>query len=487
VNIVEAMADPVLFEPWFRGRTWDNWRTILKAAFALPMTDIERAFFRTVAERDPPRRRVREAWFVAGRRGGKDSIASLITAHSASMFDRKAGKLRRGERALCSCLATDRDQAKIVLNYTRSYYDDILLLSQMVSRQTANGFDLTNAVDVAITTNSYRAVRGRPILAAIFDEVAFWKSENSATPDEETYRAISPGTATLKDSIIVGISSPYRKAGLLYRKFKEHYCRDSEDVLVIRAPTVVLNPSVDRTVIDRAMEADPVAAKAEWLAEFRDDISGFVDVELIEACVERGVQVRQPVSHVRYHSFVDPSGGAHDSFTAAVAHLDGDVVVLDNLIEIKAPCNPVTATETIAPILKSYGLHSTVGDKFGSGFAVDAFAKCGIKLEHSERDRSAIYLEAMPLFTSGRVRLLDNRRLVAQFGNLERRSFSSGKQVIDHGVGGHDDLANAVAGVLALAAAKQTFFAHLITSEVLGRARASPSLQSSRLGAWNNG
>ena len=70
-------------------------------------------------------------------------------------------------------------------------------------------------------------------------------------------------SSAAKDSVIVGISSPYRKAGLLYRKFREHFARNSDDVLVIRAPTVALNPTVDRAVIDRAMEADPTAAKAE--------------------------------------------------------------------------------------------------------------------------------------------------------------------------------------------------------------------------------
>ena len=31
------------------------------------------------------------------------------------------------------------------------------------------------------------------------------------------------------------------------------------------------------------MEQDPQAARAEWLAEFRDDIAGYVTVELIES------------------------------------------------------------------------------------------------------------------------------------------------------------------------------------------------------------
>jgi hypothetical protein len=44
----------------------------------------ELAFFRTMAGRVPPRRQVRELWIVAGRRAGKDSIASVIAAHAAA-------------------------------------------------------------------------------------------------------------------------------------------------------------------------------------------------------------------------------------------------------------------------------------------------------------------------------------------------------------------------------------------------------------------
>jgi hypothetical protein len=74
IDIVAAINDPELFAPWFPGASWDPWRTILKAAFSLPMSGEERAFFRNLAERDPPRQRVRELWIIAGRRAGKDSI-----------------------------------------------------------------------------------------------------------------------------------------------------------------------------------------------------------------------------------------------------------------------------------------------------------------------------------------------------------------------------------------------------------------------------
>jgi hypothetical protein len=80
------------------------------------------------------------------------------------------------------------------------------------------------------------------------------------------------------DALLIGISAPYRKSGLLYRKFRDHFGKDG-DVLVIKAPSTTLNPTLDQFIIDDAL----AAASAEWLAEFRDDISGWVGRELKEA------------------------------------------------------------------------------------------------------------------------------------------------------------------------------------------------------------
>ena len=44
--------------------------------------------------------------------------------------------------------------------------------------------------------------------------------------------------------------------------------------------------------------------------------------------------------------------------------------------------------------------------------------------------------------------------MAAQFVGLERRTARSGKDTVDHGLGGHDDVANAVAGALVLACGK---------------------------------
>ena len=172
-------------------------------------------------------------------------------------------------------------------------------------------------------------------------------------------------------------------------------------------------------------------------------------LEIIEAAVDVGVTVRPPSpNRFKYTSFCDPSGGARDSFTAAIAHEENGIAILDCLTEVRAPFDPTSATATIAGVLKQYGLSSTIGDKYAAAWVTSGFAQQGISYTHSERDRSAIYLDALPLFTSGKVRLLDNKRTVNQFASLERRTSPIGKDRIDHGVGGNDDCANSVAGAL---------------------------------------
>lgn len=143
--------------------------------------------------------------------------------------------------------------------------------------------------------------------------------------------------------------------------------------------------------------------------------------------------------------------------------------MLDCLIEIKPPFNPSSATAQIAAVLKSYRLSGTVGDRYAAEWVVDAFAQCGIKYEHSERDRSAIYSDALPLFTAGKARLLDNRKLVNQFANLERRTSPIGKDRIDHGPSAHDDLANAAAGALVRAVYEKQTQTRFVRIHYMGR------------------
>lgn len=452
------MDDPAIFGPQFQGSSWGNWRSVLKAADALPMTAEEVAFFKGVSgNREPPTQRVRELWLVVGRRGGKDSVASVLAAHAAITFNRP-DLLRGGERALVLCIAPTREQAQIVLRFIRSYFEDIPMLAAMVEGEfKQEGFSLNNGIDIRVGTNSFKGVRGYPILLAILDECAFYNTDEAAAkPDTELYAAIEPGLSSLEPagSRIIGISTPYKKSGLLYAKYTDHFGKNDDDTLVIQAPSRTMNSAtLSQSYVDRAMQADPAKASAEYLAEFRDDVAGWLSREALENAVESGVTVRAPYPAWTYRAFVDPSGGRNDSFTCGIAHDEEGLAILDCVIEIEPPFSPMSAISRIATTLREYGLSEVTGDHYAAAFNVEMFASCGISYRASTRNCSEIYADALPLFNSGRVRLLDNRRLVSQFAALERKTSPMGKDVINHPPGGHDDVCNAAAGALVSASA----------------------------------
>jgi hypothetical protein len=143
------------------------------------------------------------------------------------------------------------------------------------------------SIVIAVHSNSFRTVRGRTLVAAIFDEVSFWRDESSATPDIEVYRAVLPSLATT-NGILIGISTPYRKLGLLYQKYRDYFGVDGDDILVLKGATQVFNPTLSDETIATQRAADPSSATSEWDAEFRDDLASFLDDALIDGAVEHG-------------------------------------------------------------------------------------------------------------------------------------------------------------------------------------------------------
>jgi hypothetical protein len=217
------------------------------------------------------------------------------------------------------------------------------------------------------------------------------------------------------------------------------------------APSKLMNPTLPQEVIDAAYRDDPQAAAAEFGGEFRSDIASFVDRDKVLSCIENGRTERGCLPGVRYVAFCDPSGGSKDSFTAAIAHIEGGQAILDRLVEIKAPFDPGAAVGEIVAMLKEFGLGAIAGDRYAAGWVPQEFKRHGIEYRHSLLDRSAIYLATLPLLNSGRAQLLDNTRLVNQLAGLQRRTSSSGRQTVDHARSAVDDLANAAAGSLQLA------------------------------------
>ena len=178
------------------------------------------------------------------------------------------------------------------------------------------------------------------------------------------------------------------------------------------------------------------------------------DRELVEGAVDPGVVVRPPRPFHSYRAFTDASGGRGDAFTAAIAHDEGDRVLVDCTFERAAPFDPALVVNEVAELLRSYGVAEVIGDKYAANWCSLAFEKAGITYTDSEIDRSQIYLSALPIFASGRVRLTDNRRLLTQLCALERRTTRTGRDLVNHPAGANDDLANAVCGAITAVTAR---------------------------------
>jgi hypothetical protein len=212
-----------------------------------------------------------------------------------------------------------------------------------------------------------------------------------------------------------------------------------------------MNPTVPQSVIDAAMEADPASAAAEYLAQFRTDVETFVTRDVVEAAVIQGRHELPRIEHIRYHAFVDPSGGSSDSMTLAITHMAGNRVIVDAIRERRAPFSPDDVVKEFAATLNAYGISKVVGDRYASEWPRERFRVHEIEYLVANKTKSDLYLGLLPVLNSGRVELLDHPRLLNQLTGLERRTSRAGKDTIDHVPGGHDDIANAVAGAAVLA------------------------------------
>lgn len=389
---------------------------------------------------------VREFYAICGRGAGKSRIVALLAACFATREYRRAA----GERIYVGVFAPDRKQARITFRYVVGLLRTIPELAALIEREAQESVDLSNGVTVEVITASRAAPRGRAYALAIVEEAAFLPVGDSANPDTDLIAALRPALARVPGSLLAVVSSPYARRGILWTAWRKHSDNASASVLVVKMPTLVLNPTFDEAEIARAYEEDPASAAAEYGAEFRKDVETFVPLEIVEAAVMPGRREVPPMPGMAHGGFFDGAGGSGtDSATLAIGHREGDSFLLDALREVRPPFSPEDVVRDFAALLRRYGVREVVGDRFAGEWPREVFRRAGIEYKLADRAKSDLYRDALPLLNSGAIELLDHPRLVAQIAGLERRTARGGRDSIDHAPNGHDDLANVVLGLVA--------------------------------------
>jgi hypothetical protein len=387
MTLAECLRDPNLFGRHFRGASWAAWKTFLAALFAENPRGPDLATYRAMTGRAAwPASPFTEAALIVGRRGGKSRILALIATFLACFRD-YAPYLAPGEVATIAVLAADRNQARAIFRFVSGLLRAVPLLQPLIIRSDAETIELRNRVTIEITTASFRSTRGYSYAAVLADEVAFWRSdETSANPDVEIMRALRPGLASIPGAMLLIASSPYAKRGELYNAFRRHYGKDDAKTLVWKAPTEAMNPALDKAIIEEAYESDPEAARAEYGAEFRDDLADFVTRETVDAVTMWGRSELPPQAGVAYSAFCDPSGGVSDAMTLAIGHLGGgDACVLDAALEVRPPFDPEATVTQCAKLLRRYSVPTVIGDKYAGEWPVARFREHGIEFVQSAR------------------------------------------------------------------------------------------------------
>lgn len=470
ITILDAVRDRNIFGASFRNpETWQAWLVFLAVTFGLELNQAELKVFRQCTGRGEPKPNgFREAWLVCGRRSGKSFILAL-TAVFLACFKNWRQHLGPGEIGTIMIVAADRRQARVILRFVKGLLQASPMLRTLIASETQESVTLSNNIVIEVHAASYRSVRGYSIVAALLDEVAFWPTDDSAQPDFEVLTAVRPGLLTVPNSMLLCASSPYGRRGELWNAHRQHFGRDESDVLVWQASTRTMNPTVPEAEIAAALARDPEANRAEYLAEFRSDIAAFIARESVEACVDPGVNERPPKPHQSYVAFCDMSGGSVDSAALCIGHKHDESIIIDLLREIASPHDPESATAEFADRLARYKITQIHGDRYSGQWCAQAFEKWNVSYRPSDLPKSALYLELLPRLNSKSVRLLDHAKSVNQICNLERHTARGGRDSIDHPRGSHDDIVNAIAGVVA------TIAGNVNSYDTSGKWMAGPS------------
>lgn len=335
-----------LLDRLFPAPSWSAWKTALAAMLGLPLSGAQAALVRVHTGLSTLLLAAVIWVFIVGRRGGKTAFVAGVAVCLSCL---KKYPARAGERLVGMLLAADRRQARILKEYISGLLHSVPELEALIVRETAEEIELSNGITIEVHTSSFRSVRGYSCIFVICDEIAFWPSDG-AESDSEILNALRPTLATTGGPLIL-ISTPHARTGALHDLHQRHFGREG-DTRVWVAPSLVMNPTLDRRIVDKAYEADAEVAASEWGASFRSDLANLFDRPVLDACVMAGRRELAPEPGIAYHGFVDTASGSDESYSAAVAHKDEHGrVVLDALREWVSPFDPFEKTAECARVL----------------------------------------------------------------------------------------------------------------------------------------
>jgi hypothetical protein len=458
-------------------------RTLLKASYGIKLEPDELDIFQACTGRQlDPQINFGTVVVIVGARGGKDSRFVGPTALFESTFG--GHEVAKGEEAVIALYAQDRDAAGVTFQYISDYVTESPKLSKrLVGVPQRRALKLDGGFSVRTFPASRTAGRAYSFPMVCLNESAFFRFEGAANADVEILTSVRRGMLNFPRRKLLIVSTPYAKQGILFDHYTRFYGRDdSKDVLVWRAASAYMNPSISAERLEEERRTmDPLHFAREYLAEFIDAAAAWLPGELIEQAVDVGIVERPPKPGVRYAMAIDASGAGACAFAVTIGHLEeqGEVEVVIQDVA-RAFMKPVSGTLNLRGVVREIlGMAAAYNhipfaysDRYAGQWPVQAFEEgaAALDMKFTLKDpvimrgkdsvrltKSDAFLESAPLFRTARVRLLDNATQVRELRNLEARQTEGGHVKIGKPMvrGELDDQATALATMAAMLATKR--------------------------------
>lgn len=237
--------------------------------------------------------------WALGRRSGKTTMAAEVGLWDATMRPELDALVRKGETRYCVAIATNRQQARILVDAARSIAERSPVLRELIADADADsiGFELPNGARTrlaAFPCNS-RGGRGWPISTFIMDEAAHFLSETEGPQvAEKVWAALLPSTAQFGDlARVLVLSTPYGQTGLFHDLYHRAASGEHAEMAAHHAATADVNPTISRDFLTLEEQRDSETFKSEYLAQFVGSGDAYIDLSRVstgatEATPEQG-------------------------------------------------------------------------------------------------------------------------------------------------------------------------------------------------------
>ena len=403
-----------------------------------------------------------EAWAIMGRRSAKTSnFLSFILVYEALLGGHTA--FASPKQQIASFIVAQKlDVAQaIIRDFIEPLVSSSKLLEKEIVKNNADGIVFRNGHKILPAPPVIKNFRYYAIPVVALDECSFWyKDSESANPDYEVVRAISPAQAQFPYKKTVGASTMWTKEGIIWEAKNAgtygYKLADDDDrkpkfkhSLVLVAPTPAMqNPLLqDRKWFEREYAKDPEAYKREILNIASESVSGLFGETLLRKALENAPTERAPVEGVNFYiAALDPAFRG-DDFTFTIGHYEQKLGFVQDLIKKWSPkdtkLNPSVILDSIKLDLERYHVETVYSDQYqleslqqlalDRGFSI-------IGMDFTANSKTKIFGSFLQLLRNDRVKLLRDYEQFQQFLWIQRTIGHGGYVRISAPVGKHDDL-----------------------------------------------